>query len=88
MIKVLDTDDYRAFLSAKRNPPTQKVIKILGEELENVRKANDVLEGRELTLSQGKAQLLNELLEIFKDAESLAAPSEVDGITGRGTPFY
>ena len=88
MITKLNEEDYRQFLAAVVNKPVQKVLDVYRQELKAVREANDVLEGRDLTLSQGRAQTISELLTIFEKAGELAAASQRSETSGRPAAFY
>lgn len=83
----LTREHYHTFVAAGHTEPGKQILKLFREELSAIRAANDVLEGRELTLSQGKAQLLNEIITIFEEAKTHVAALD-DATTERRGAFY
>lgn len=87
MIQDLTEDILVAFKVASANVPTSKVLKFLSNELEAMRVANDDLTGENLTRSQGACKKLDEILQVFKNANVIKPPSQDDG-TAKKTTFY
>lgn len=88
MSVILKEEDYRQFMAAGANKPTQHVLAIFSKELDETRKANDTLTDIDLYRSQGKAQTLATILETFEKAHGFAAPQQASGIPERLGAFF
>lgn len=89
MITQLTGEHHRQFAAAGHVPAVQQIIALYAGELAAVRKANDTLEGRDLVLSQGRAQTISEFLELFKNAAANAEASQRSETSpGRRSAFY
>ena len=62
-------DFYQACVAMRNAPGPQRFVESLNEYLAEVRKDNDVLSGEAMLRSQGRAQMLNEILEGFYTAD-------------------
>jgi len=67
-VKKMQQQEFKDLISLRENGAGSRFMEFLRESLDLIRKDNDTLEDVELYRSQGKAQVLNEILDSFDNA--------------------
>lgn len=67
-MKKMQQQEFKDLISLRENGAGSRFMEFLRESLDLIRKDNDTLEDVELYRSQGKAQVLNEILDSFDNA--------------------